>query len=110
MFGHFDKAIFLELWKSVETVTVPSGQYLFNIGDRDEFIYVIQSGCIDIHIRGSDRSTTIKTVHPGETASSLLSFIDVLTGTPNPYKTVAARAVGDSVVLKLPAQAFQVSC
>lgn len=54
MFGHFDKAIFLELCKSIQTVPVPAGQYLFRIGDPDEFVHVVQSGKMNVHIVDSD--------------------------------------------------------
>ena len=49
---------------------------------------------------------SIKTVGPGDSVTSLLSFLDVLTGHPAPFKTVQARAEVDSVILKLPAEAF----
>ena len=108
MFGHFDKVIFLELVKSIETLNLASGQYLFRVGEPDEFIYVVQSGKLHVHILDSDnRITTIKTVLPGDTVSSLLSFIDVLTGHPAPFKTVCAKAFTDSVIIKVPAAAFQ---
>ena len=38
--------------------------------------------------------------------TSLLSFIDVLTGHPAPYKTVQAQAQVDSIVLRLSMEAF----
>ena len=82
MFGHFDKGVFLELCKHVETVHVPAGQYLFKVGDPDENVHVVQSGKVNVHIvDDKNRSNTIKVVHAGETVSSLLSFIDCLTGT-----------------------------
>ena len=42
MFGHLDKGIFLELCRSIETLSVLAGQFLFRIGDPDEFIHVVQ--------------------------------------------------------------------
>ncbi len=106
MFGNFDKLVFLELCRSLETVAVPAGQYLFKVGERDEFLHVVQvtgpgrpvnvmevhgrmtyfplslkSGEMNVHIMDSDGKThTIKMVKPGEAVSSLLSFIDCLTG------------------------------
>jgi lysophospholipid hydrolase len=87
-------------------VSVPAGQYLFRVGDADEFVHVVQSGRMNVHIREGDKTTTIKIVEPGETVSSLLSFIDVLTGYPSPFKTVCCKALTDSLVIKLPAAAF----
>lgn len=108
MFSHFDKSMFLDLCKSIEVLHVPAGQYLFRVGDPDIFIHVVQSGRMNVHLVDHDnRTTTIKIVSPGETVSSLLSFIDVLTGHPGFYKTVCCKAISDSVVLKLPAEAFQ---
>ena len=83
---------------------------------------------MNVHIVDSNgHAHTIKTVKAGETVSSLLSFIDCLTGNDkdrfkreekssivnfpvsghaNPFKTVCCKAVTDSVVIKLPASAF----
>ncbi len=63
---------------------------------------------MDVHILDSDdRPHPIKVVKPGETVSSLLSFIDCLTGHSNPYKSVCCRAITDSVVIRLPVSAFE---
>ena len=34
----------IQLCKSIETVPVPAGQYLFRVGDPDDCIYVVQTG------------------------------------------------------------------
>ena len=34
----------VQLCKSIETVPVPAGQYLFRVGDPDDCIYVVQTG------------------------------------------------------------------
>ena len=109
MFGHMvDNSLFLQLCKSIETVPVPAGQYLFRVGDPDDCIYVVQTGKVNVHIIDAEnRSTTIKNVGPGENVSSLLSFVDVATGHPNVYRTVCCRAVADSVIVKLPSLAFR---
>jgi len=71
-------------------------------------VYVVQDGLINVYITGADNSTlSLKYVKKGESVTSLLSFVDVLTGHPNPYKTVSAKAVEDSIVLRLPVSAFQ---
>eukprot|EP00095_Tigriopus_kingsejongensis_P004400 maker-scaffold93_size381549-snap-gene-2.23 protein:Tk04400 transcript:maker-scaffold93_size381549-snap-gene-2.23-mRNA-1 annotation:"neuropathy target esterase sws isoform x4" len=108
MFSHFDKTMFFELCQSLEVLHIPAGQYLFRVGDPDIFIYVVQSGRMNVYIVDSEnRTTSIKYVTTGETVSSLLSFIEVLTGHPGVYKTVCCKAISDSVILKLPAEAFQ---
>ena len=49
--GNFEKPIFLELCKYMETRVVHLGHYLFKIGDPDDSIYVVQTGEITVSIR-----------------------------------------------------------
>ncbi|CAB3386874.1 Hypothetical predicted protein [Cloeon dipterum] len=108
VFGHFEKPVFLTLCKHVEVVRLHAGSYLFKIGDPDENVYVVQDGLLNVFITGTDTTTlTLKYVKKGESVTSLLSFVDVLAGHPSPYKTVSARAIEDSIVLRLPVNAFQ---
>lgn len=108
MFGEFDPSVFAEIYPAIETVRVPAGQYLFRIGEPDVNIFVVQSGRLDVTTTDSQGTHEIKRVGPGESLTSLLSFIDMLTGHLSPYKTVQARAGVDSVVLRLSVQAFMV--
>ncbi|XP_060526246.1 neuropathy target esterase sws isoform X4 [Cylas formicarius] len=107
VFGHFEKPVFLKLCKHTEIINVNAGSYLFKIGDPDENFYILQSGRLNVFITGPEGTTSLKLVKPGETVTSLLSFTDVLTGHPNPYKTISAKAIEDSTVVKLPMAAFQ---
>ncbi|KAI4459957.1 hypothetical protein MML48_6g00010887 [Holotrichia oblita] len=122
VFGHFEKPIFLRLCKHTEIVNLTAGSFLFKIdnfatylnalssilADKDDTVYIVQSGKVNVFITGSDGSTlTLKIVKPGESVTSLLSFIDVLVGTPSQYRTVSAKAIEDSTILKLPMIAFQ---
>ncbi|XP_058809810.1 neuropathy target esterase sws isoform X2 [Phymastichus coffea] len=108
VFGHFDKPVFLKLCKHTEIMNLPAGTPLFKIGDPDENVFIVQQGLVNVYITGSDGSQiSLKLVKTGESVTSLLSFTDVLTGHTSTYKTVAARAVEDSVVVKLPMSAFQ---
>ena len=50
MLGHFEKPIFLELCKYMESRFIPAGSYLFRVGDPDDSIYVIQSGKVKVTI------------------------------------------------------------
>ncbi|XP_017770079.1 PREDICTED: neuropathy target esterase sws isoform X1 [Nicrophorus vespilloides] len=107
VFGHFEKPIFLRLCKHTEIITVKAGAHLFNIGDQDENVYIVQNGKVNVYITNPDGSAlSLKVVKTGESVTSLLSFIDVLTGQLKPYKTVAARALEDSTIVKLPMKAF----
>ncbi|XP_063974182.1 neuropathy target esterase sws isoform X3 [Diachasmimorpha longicaudata] len=108
VFGHFEKPVFLKLCKHTEIMNLPAGSALFKIGDPDENVFIVQQGLVNVYINGVDGSQVpLKLVKTGESVTSLLSFTDVLTGHTSTYKTVSARAVEDSVVVKLPMSAFQ---
>lgn len=108
VFGHFEKPVFLKLCKHTEIMNLPAGNTLFKIGDPDENLFIVQQGLVNVYITGPDGSQILlKVVKTGESVTSLLSFTDVLTGHTSTYKTVSARAVEDSVVVKLPMSAFQ---
>lgn len=107
VFGHFEKPLFLELCKHMESRFIPAGSYLFKVGDEDNCIYVIQSGRINVYICEGGSEYLVKEVCTGDSIHSLLSILDFITGKPQPYKTVMARAVVDTTILRLPATAFQ---
>ncbi|XP_026324143.1 neuropathy target esterase sws isoform X1 [Hyposmocoma kahamanoa] len=108
VFGHFEKPVFLMLCKHTEILNLPAGSFLFKVGDTDENVYVVQNGRVNVYITNQDGSSlSLKVVRAGESVTSLLSFTDVLTGNSQPYKTVNAKALEDSQVIKLPMRAFQ---
>ncbi|XP_071517235.1 neuropathy target esterase sws isoform X2 [Panulirus ornatus] len=108
VFGYFDMPLFMELCKSVQTVHLFKGQTLFCVGQNDENIFIAQTGRLSVYVTDPDGTTlALKEVLPGESIISLLSFCDVLTGHPQPYKTVEAKAEEDSVVMKFPVKAFE---
>ncbi|KAH8244949.1 hypothetical protein KR032_003082 [Drosophila birchii] len=108
IFGHFEKPVFLRLCKHTQLLQLMAGDYLFKITDPDDSVYIVQSGMINVYISNADGSTlSLKTVRKGESVTSLLSFIDVLSGNPSYYKTVTAKAIEKSVVIRLPMQAFE---
>ncbi|CAH0722214.1 unnamed protein product, partial [Brenthis ino] len=108
VFGHFEKPVFLMLCKHTEILNLPAGSFLFKVGDTDENVYVVQTGRVNVYITNPDgTSLSLKIVRAGESVTSLLSFTDVLTGHSQPYKTVNAKALEDSQVIKLPMRAFQ---
>ena len=49
-FGHFEKPLFMELCKHVETTFVPSGAILFRPGQLDDSIYVVSNGRLKVYI------------------------------------------------------------
>ncbi|XP_043523231.1 neuropathy target esterase sws isoform X4 [Frieseomelitta varia] len=108
VFGHFEKPVFLKLCKHTEIMNLPAGSTLFKIGDPDENLFIVQQGLVNVYITGPDGSQiSLKLVKTGESVTSLLSFTDVLTGHTSTYKTVSAKTVEDSIVVKLPMNAFQ---
>jgi lysophospholipid hydrolase len=108
VFGFFDKPLFLELCKSLEFVNVPKGQLLFYIGDPDDSIFIVQSGRLQVSITESDGTELIlKEVSVGESIASMLSVMDVLTGHLAPFKTVSAKAIEDSIILRLQVELFK---
>ncbi|XKL67411.1 hypothetical protein PGB90_002902 [Kerria lacca] len=108
VFGHFDKPIFLKLCKHIEIMNISAGSYLFKIGDPDENVFIIQCGKINVFVTNQEGIVlSLKIVKTGDSLTSLLSFADVLTGHPKPFKTVCAKALEDSVIVRLPVSAFQ---
>lgn len=108
VFGHFEKPVFLKLCKHTEIMNLSAGSLLFKIGDPDENVFIVQQGLVNVYITGVDgNQIPLKIVKTGESVTSLLSFTDVLTGHTSTYKTVSARALEDSIVVKLPMSAFQ---
>ncbi|KAH9507574.1 Patatin-like phospholipase domain-containing protein 7 [Bulinus truncatus] len=108
VFGHLEKPFFLELCRYMETITLRAGHVLFKIGDPDDSIYVVQNGVLEVYITDVDGTEhLIKQVATGNSIHSLLSILDVLTGHPGSFKSVSARALTDSTILRLPAHAFK---
>lgn len=107
VFGHFERPLFLQLCKKMETIRLAAGQWLFRPGDPDDSIFVVQDGAMEIFIQKDGRDILAKAVEPGESVTSLLSILDVLTDHPEPFKTVSGRAVTDSTILRLPGKSYQ---
>ncbi|XP_029392565.1 patatin-like phospholipase domain-containing protein 7 [Mus pahari] len=106
--GHFEKPLFLELCKHMVFVQLQEGEHVFQPGEPDISIYVVQDGRLEVCIQDADGTeVVVKEVLPGDSVHSLLSILDVITGHTAPYKTVSARAATSSTVLWLPAAAFQ---
>ena len=83
------------------------GDYVFWPGQLDASIYVVQDGLLEICLPGPDgKECVVKEVVPGDSVSSLLSILDVITGHQHPQGTVSAQVAQDSTVLQLPMEAF----
>ncbi|XP_025195604.1 neuropathy target esterase sws isoform X2 [Melanaphis sacchari] len=108
VFGHFEKPVFLRLCRHTEILNIHAGSHLFNVGDPDENVFIVQSGLVSVNITSIDGSIIpLKLVKTGDCVTSLLSFTDVLTGHKKNYKTVSAQALEDSTIVRLPVAAFQ---
>lgn len=108
IFGHFEKPIFLKLCKHTEIISLQTNDLLFKIGDIDDSVFIVQSGMLNVLINNADGTTlSLKMVKKGESVTSLLSFIDVMVGNTSVYKSVTAKAVEPSLVIRLPMQAFK---
>ncbi|XP_029775689.1 patatin-like phospholipase domain-containing protein 7 isoform X2 [Suricata suricatta] len=106
--GHFEKPLFLELCKHMVFVQLLEGEHVFQPGEPDTSIYVVQDGRLEVCVQDADGTeVAVKEVLAGDSVHSLLSILDVITGHTAPYKTVSARAAVPSTVLRLPAVAFQ---
>ncbi|XP_058441853.1 patatin-like phospholipase domain-containing protein 7 isoform X5 [Marmota monax] len=106
--GHFEKPLFLELCKHMVFVQLHEGEHIFQPGEPDTSIYVVQDGRLEVCIQDADGTeVVVKDVLAGDSVHSLLSILDVITGHTAPYKTVSARAAAPSTILRLPAVAFQ---
>ena len=51
VFGHFEKGVFLHLCRHMETLKLEEGELLFEIGQEDKWMYVVQEGHINLYIR-----------------------------------------------------------
>ncbi|XP_020905834.1 patatin-like phospholipase domain-containing protein 7 isoform X2 [Exaiptasia diaphana] len=108
VFGHFEKPLFFELCKYIETKSVPANALLFKQGKGDDSIYVVQHGKLCVSLLEKDGSEMpMKEVATGDSIYSVLGILDVLTGHPAALPHIRARALVDSTVLKLPGKAFQ---
>ena len=86
VFGHFDHKIFVELMKNIEYKSLKAHDSLFKIGESDENMYIVDSGCVNVYSTSKDPRTgevhtnTLKRVRQGEAIFSLLSFVEYLGG------------------------------
>ncbi|XP_017360949.1 patatin-like phospholipase domain-containing protein 7 isoform X2 [Cebus imitator] len=106
--GHFEKPLFLELCKHIIFVQLQEGEHVFQPGEPDPSICVVQDGRLEVCMQDADGTeVVVKEVLAGDSVHSLLSILDIITGHTAPYKTVSARAAIPSTILRLPAAAFQ---
>lgn len=94
----------VEIGKDINTqfteLKVPAGEAVVEQGDPATHFYVVKSGELEVSQRLPDGSERVIRTHgPGETFGE----VGILRRTP---RTATIRAVGDAVVLQLPAEEF----
>lgn len=108
VFGHLEEPVFLELCRQMISIEVHLGEHLFQPGDADDSVYMVQKGRILVYVIDpeTNRELPLKEVKAGESIASMLSILDVLSGFQNPFKTVTSRALEESLVIRMPVSAF----
>ncbi|XP_022650715.1 neuropathy target esterase sws-like isoform X3 [Varroa destructor] len=101
IFGFLEKPLFVDLYKHIESYNIMQGEMLFDIGDSDDSIYTVYSGCISVYIKEGGDDLMFKEARAGDSIASFLSGLVVLTNKESTFKSVAARATEDSKVLRL---------
>ena len=54
--GFFEKPLFLKMCQKIEEMNVMKGEFLFNIGDPDDSIYIVKNGEIKVTLNEPDGS------------------------------------------------------
>ncbi|XP_056426778.1 patatin-like phospholipase domain-containing protein 6 isoform X3 [Hyla sarda] len=107
LLGHFERPLFLSLCQHVVYEYYEPGHLVFCPGQPDSSIYIVLEGKLELSLTEPDGTRHyMKSVDPGDSVHSLLSILDVLTGHQRPYRTVTAKAIEKSTVLRLPVEAF----
>eukprot|EP00049_Salpingoeca_infusionum_P016691 m.343654 g.343654 ORF g.343654 m.343654 type:complete len:1274 (+) comp16131_c0_seq4:4039-7860(+) len=114
-FGHLDDAIVAAVLKQLDTISLHKDQFLFNIGNEDDAIYVVNSGRLRLTITDPalqhgehPNKVTIKCLEAGESIAPMLSLVEYLSGKGSTYVSVEARAEVDKTeVIRIPFSAFQ---
>lgn len=87
-----------------EVCEVPAGDHLFRLGERADYLFVLDDGRVDLtfvlEISGERKEVAVETMEPGSTlAWSSLVKPHVL--------TLSARAVQDSRLIRFPGKALE---
>lgn len=108
VFGNFEKPLFFELCKNIESRKVLAGTLLFRPGQIDDCLYIVQTGQLELYlVDKTGNEHCLKTVNAGDNIHSVLNILDSIRGSSDFRFSLTARAIVDSQVLKLPSKAFQ---
>ncbi|PAA58249.1 hypothetical protein BOX15_Mlig019799g1 [Macrostomum lignano] len=104
IFGSLERSFIMELCKCLEIMELRAGDALFKIGDIDGDMFIVQTGRVQLYMTEDGVQHRFHEFGPNQPVYSLLSFLDVLTGHPRPYRTLSAEAVTDAKVLRIPSR------
>lgn len=108
VFGNIQSQFIWEICKHhIEEVHISKGSYLFEPGMKDDSMYVVMKGKLAVYLRDGDKEYEMKRVGEGESVFSLLSVLDVMTGSEGVLKTAAAKAIEDCSVICLKGRGFR---
>ena len=107
VFRYVEEPIFLELCKSLETMTLPAGSTLLEMGQTDVNLYVVVRGLLQIFIDNDDgRLQLINDIREGESLTSMFKTLALIVGDDGFRLNVIAKAPIETVLVKLPSSAF----
>lgn len=97
---HFNEPVFTDLYRDLETVKLQPMEYLFRVGDADDCMYIVKTGQMYLYSQPQDEpQTLIKKLSSGDNLTSLLSFLDLLTGGESRFITMSACAAEDGATV-----------
>lgn len=99
-FGRLDRSARAEIIDDLQRVDLPAGDYLFRQGDPGDSMYIVESGLLEVRMRGEDGRMMIL---DRLDANAPVGEMALLTGQP---RTADVVAVVDSRLVRLPKPAF----
>eukprot|EP00095_Tigriopus_kingsejongensis_P010722 snap_masked-scaffold753_size102382-processed-gene-0.9 protein:Tk10722 transcript:snap_masked-scaffold753_size102382-processed-gene-0.9-mRNA-1 annotation:"neuropathy target esterase sws isoform x1" len=113
VFGYIEHTAVWKLMADVQYVNLKVNDVLFKVGDPDESMFIVESGRVQVSYDASEPGAEtrnimeMKLVKAGEPIVSLLSFLDYMANKRKAYKTVSARALEESRIIRFPFASFQ---
>lgn len=95
LFEKLNDADIQELFKSVETITVPQDEILFHTGDAGEAMYIVKSGDMEIFVKDTTGQKIVLTIAGPGSSFGELAMLD------NKPRSASAQALTDAELLVL---------
>ncbi|PAA57051.1 hypothetical protein BOX15_Mlig019176g2, partial [Macrostomum lignano] len=104
IFDGLEKSFLLEMCKCLEIVQLRHGETLFDLGDADGDLYIVQRGRVRLLLLEQQQQQQFHEFGEHHSICSLLSFLEVLTGSSPKLKSLrAVVASSECRVLRIPA-------